>query len=293
LDDLGVRFNPGELSLLGARTGHAKTAALVGLIRNWLDVDEKGVLVFYSMEEPEVPIFHRLLSLLTADAGHGWTADDIRYWFQGDSTRNYPSPEDLEKAQARLRELEDRLFVVWRPSWTTEKIEAHLHDLADSHDVAAVLVDYLQRIPPTEDTRNDRRDIQVSAIARRFKTLSVDFSVPVIAGAQINREAVKGVLEKKNLHGKSYEEAMETIRKARPRLHHLREGGSEQEADLVLGLLNYRADYETNEEDERIEGLTVPPKTDLDVGILKNRTGDVGRWARLKFEGRFRLIRDP
>ena len=90
---------------------------------------------------------------------------------------------------------------------------------------------------------------------------------------------------------KTYEDAKKEIKKARPALDHLREGGSEQEADSVFGLLSYAADYVTDEDKE--DGREVPPVTLLEVGTLKNRYGIPGRWGRLAFEGKSTLVRDP
>jgi hypothetical protein len=54
-----------------------------------------------------------------------------------------------------------------------------------------------------------------------------------VTGAQINREAIPEGYAK-NMNNASYESAKDTILKARPELHHLREGGSEQEAISFL-----------------------------------------------------------
>jgi replicative DNA helicase len=75
------------------------------------------------------------------------------------------------------------------------------------------------------------------------------------------------------------------MKSARPDLHNLREGGSEQEADLVLGLMNYAADLRTEADSDHATNL-------YEVGVLKNRYGDVGKWAALAFEGASGLIRD-
>ena len=79
--------------------------------------------------------------------------------------------------------------------------------------------------------------------------------------------------------------ALDVIETSRPDLHHLREGGSEQEADLILGLLNYAADYRSDDD-------PAPDETPFEVGTLKNRAGTPGRWGELVFEGRFNLLRD-
>jgi len=316
LDELEVRFAPGELAVVGARTGHGKTSFLVGLLANWLlpprpdssfsskiremhrplktaIMDEQVVLdllqgppllVFYSHEEPEVRVFHRLLALQTAreDPSSAWTVNEVRdYLREGLRARaNWPNPQVLEAAKEELEAMEGRLLVVYRPSWTVDEIAAHAKALQERANVGGVLVDYLQRIPPPAGGRYDRRDIEVSAVARRLKSLAVEVEAPVVVGAQINREAVPD-----GIGGKDFEEALASIRKGRPGLHNLREGGSEQEADLVLGLLNYRADFQDGQGD-------VPDVTPLDVGVLKNRYGNVGRWKTLDFEARYGSLRD-
>ena len=294
LDKLEARFNPGELALLGARTGHGKTSALLCLLWSWLEMGEDELLVLYSHEEPEARVFHRLLALQSLtwapQPGGGWTANEARDFLRDVNSRpNWPA-SSLDMEKERLRSYEGRLLVVHRPAWSVEKLAAHALGLAERNKVGAVLVDYLQRVPGPE-ARFDRRDIEVSAVARGLKSLAVDLSCPVVAAAQINREAVPDRY-RDNLRGKGYDEARDVIRSARPQLHHLREGGSEQEADLVLGLLNYRADFETDvEEEERAKG-SVPDVTRFEVGALKNRYGTPGRWATLAFEGRRGLLRD-
>ena len=62
--------------------------------------------------------------------------------------------------------------------------------------------------------------------------------------------------------------------------------GIEQEADLVLGLLNHAAQYCVQGE----APLSVPAKTPFEIGALKNRYGPTGCWAWLSFEGQFGLI---
>ena len=81
----------------------------------------------------------------------------------------------------------------------------------------------------------------------------------------------------------------DSIRRRRPQLHHVREGGSEQEADLVLGLLNYRADYLAEQEgEERDRDEAHGP---FEVLGLKSRYGAAGI-ARLTWEGETGHLRD-
>ena len=295
VDALDVRFHAGELSILGARTGHAKTTVLVGLLWNWLqDSREDETFLFYSHEEAEVPVARRLLALASVEAAGtkrpAWSRTEIRDFAVDPESREdgWPLPRYLEAARARLKGLEDRLFVVHRSGWTADELAAHaLSVMGKGRTIGGVFVDYLQRIPVPSKTKGDRRDIDVSAVARRLKTLSEEADCPVVTGAQVNREAIPKNYTDEVGSAESYEDATVTIRKARPDLHNLREGGSEQEADLVLGLLNYAADYKADAKDKRIPDVTL-----LEVGTLKNREGEPGRWAGLAFEGRYGLVRD-
>jgi DNA primase len=279
---LDVRFNAGELTALAARTGHGKTAVVVGLTTNWLRNAERAgtdeVIVFYSMEEPEIRIYHRLLALLTAgdEEGRRWTSGEVRDYLRNRYSRDsWPDPKALDDARNRLRAWEDRLLVVHRPAWTVVELEAHARDLAEHRPLGGILVDYLQRIPPPPGSF-DRRDIEVSAVARRLHDMAVSLGVPVVAAAQINRDAVKD--GNKIPEGKAYDsaEVRQALRSHRPKLHHLREGGSEQEADVVLGLMNHRADFEEDVAHRSGSG-SVPEVTLLEVGTLKNRYGTPGR----------------
>ena len=84
----------------------------------------------------------------------------------------------------------------------------------------------------------------------------------------------------------SINDAIEVMKSARPDLNHLREGGSEQEADLILGLMNFAADL-------RVEATAVQATTDhYEIGVLKNRYGPTGKWAELSYSGASGRIAD-
>lgn len=277
LDELGVEFRARELTVLGARTSHGKTSLLVQLGLNFLkDLQKRsrdGLVVFFSWEECEEQILWRLMANLS-----GCSVREVEAYCRGET-----DPDDLLEAEETLKALESRLQLVYRPSWTVTQAVAYAHRLSDTRGpIAGVFADYLQRIPPPSGSF-DRRDLEVAAVARPLQELSVDLACPVVAGAQINREAAKGPSFSE---GKTFNEALSELRKGKPRLHQLREGGSEQEVDLVLGLFNPAADYQHDGDGD------VPSWTPFDVGILKARRGLVGRWTELWFHGASGRIQD-
>lgn len=293
--ELEVRFHAGELAALLARPAHGKTAALVRLLLNWTRAARgDAVFVLYSFEEPEEFLAARLVAMLTAEAGDGWTPGRVRAFERGETRNTWGAhPEVLAEAWKELRSFEDRLQVVFRPSWTVDDMVDHARTLAARQPVGGVLVDYWQKIPPpgggSMSGREERRDIALAVVGRRLKALAVDVACPVVAGAQAGRETAKEA--QKIPAGKDYtdEAVQKALRSRRFTMQDAREGGIEQEADLVLGLLNFRADFREGEETPGV----IPDVTRLEVGVLKNRYGPPGKWAGVAFDGRYGLLRDP
>lgn len=104
--------------------------------------------------------------------------------------------------------------------------------------VSAIVIDYLQLLKDG----NDKTEVaRVTGISRDVKALAREYDVPVLALSQLNR----AVMAREDQH---------------PKLHDLRESGAiEQDADVVIGL-------------HRELG-----STELDIEVLKNRQGKVGR----------------
>lgn len=297
LDGMGVRFHAGELAILGARPGHAKTSVLAGLLWNWLrDSEPDEVFLFYSFEELERQVYRRLLSLASVEAAPGrraWGRDEIRDFRtdpEGNQTEEgWPPPRILEAARARLAPMRERFALVRRPEWTAEEIAAHaLRQKERGLRVSGVFVDYLQLVREPKNTRVDRPDIGLSLITQRLKNLAVELDAPVVSGAQMGRGSIPPNFTANVQGAGSYPEATPTIRTARPDLQHLRGGGMEHGADLVVGLLNYRADYR----EAVSKAKDIPAVTLLEMGTLKAREGNPGLWAPLAFEGRYGLVRD-
>ena len=125
------------------------------------------------------------------------------------------------------------------------------------HGIRLLVVDYLQRV---EGGKGSSRNEEIGDVVRRLKRLALELDICVACIASLNRMS-----EREN---------------RRPVLADLRESGDiEFDADVVLALR--RADMED------------APVYDVDIGILKNRTGRVG-WAAtpLSFDARHQTFRE-
>jgi len=293
LDALGVKFHPKELALIAARTGHGKTTAILNLVWNWLDAYPNESLLLYSCEVPIDAVFIKLLSMaIRRHTGEVWPfyavkEEIIKSSGDGSVISDPNIATRLNGAIDAMRSLEDQLIAVYCPHWTMEDIWAHAKAEATRRgNVGAILIDYLQLIRPSDDTAT-RADAQVALVARSLKRLSVEIACPVVAAAQMSRMAAEAVSIPS---GRPFDAlpVQEAIKARRPQLHHLSAGASEQEADLVLGLLNYRADFAAGREDIATEDRNAPGP--LDVCVLKNRYGNLGI-ASLVLEGQSGNIR--
>lgn len=294
LDSTGLNFRPGELALLAARPGHGKTSALVHLLHRWA-TKEEGVVVFLSWEEPGDAIFCRLVARLCFDIEPGvrWTTQAVRDCIRAglDSVGKRYGSLDVSILREALdihERMEDRISVVYAPHLDAEGAVGVVRDIAARRGpLLACIGDYLQKCPSPRTLRVDRRDQQVTHTARTLKMASVDLGVPFVMGCQVNRESlpdtytaqVESAVEK----GKD-EDIESVVRRSRPALHQLREGGSEQEADVVLGLLSYGADIPRDKVLRDVDRF--------DVGGLKVRYGQNGTWAALRFDGGRSLIEE-
>lgn len=297
LDRLGLGLNPGELAIVAGRTGHGKSTALLNILANWLGAPETSEEIFllYSHEIPQEAVAVKLLSILTRVHGSvGWSYHQVRNWAQTQAVPEGLHQHEIEEAIRTLGRWQKKLVVHYQPSWNAIDVEQSAKELQRAGQrIGGIFVDYIQLVSPPPGSY-ESLEHEVTATAKHLKRLGVDLSCPVIAAAQIGREAadIAGWIPEGDIED---ERVIRTIAKRRPQLHHLRQGGGEQEADLVIGLLNYRADYiaaleENDGTRQRLE--SVGTSGQFDVAVIKNRYGVLGI-APLVLESHSGYVRDP
>jgi replicative DNA helicase len=141
-------------------------------------------------------------------------------------------------------------------SSTLSQIEARSRLIASNPaGLRLIVIDYLQLITPSPETRKDNRERQVAELSRRLKLLAIELSCPIFVLAQLNRESEKD--------------------SRRPRLSDLRESGAiEQDADRVWFL--YPDSSQPNYMEDSAE-------IDIILYQAKCRNGTPGIVSNLKF----------
>ena len=231
LDALTNGLQPSDLIILAARPSMGKTSLALNIGSWGARAKQKAVLVF-SLEMSKEQMARRMMcSTAKVDSQKliRGTLDDYEW-------------DQLAKATADLSNL--KVFIDDTPEITTFGIRAVMRRIQAEHELGLVVVDYLQLMRSVR--RKDNREQEIAEISRGLKALAKDFSVPVLACAQLNR-------------------ALESRTEKRPRLSDLRESGSiEQDADLVMFI--YRDEvYNSKTEDLGI----------AEIHVAKNRNGPI------------------
>lgn len=190
---------PGEVISFMGRPGHAKTTTMIALARMWSvqvrklkNKNGKEPLIVYATWETTVEEFMAVYT--TKDSGQ--SLESI-----GRGTANVPSIE-----RALVNTLGDNVVVLGRSSDSqrerggTLRTRTPLPTILDidyclSHlkeqgfDIAAVFIDYLQRIRGNKPWRSiEERSSQVSEHTELLKDLAVTHDVAMVVGVQADRK---------------------------------------------------------------------------------------------------------
>ncbi len=247
LDKLTSGFQKSDLIVIASRPSVGKTAFSMN-IAEYAAVEKKQPVVVFSLEMSKEQLAQRLLCSRARVSSHhmrnGRLTDE--QW------------RELAHAVGPLSE--SPIYIDDSPSITMLEMRAKARRLKAHHDIALIIVDYLQLIKGPQNVEN--RQQEISYISRSLKALARELKVPVIALSQLSRQV--------ELRGKD----------ARPQLSDLRESGAiEQDADVVIFIHRPRND----------EGQL---GSEAEIIIGKQRNGPTGiiNLAFVKDFARFELL---
>lgn len=243
LDRVTSGLHAGEMIIIAARPGMGKTAFALNIATNAAQNTKKAVAIF-NLEMPAEQLVNRMRSAVgQIDSGKIRTGN--------------MSHEDWKRInEANSQLAETNIQIVDDAGITAAEIKAKCRNLANKEEgLALVIIDYLQLVT-SGGKRPESRQQEVSDISRSLKTMAMELKVPVIALAQLSRNA-----EKRESN--------------QPMLADLRESGSiEQDADMVL-FIN-RSDYYKAKEQ-----LDASKNVVADIIIAKHRKGSTGKFQLL------------
>ncbi len=204
----------GELIVLAARPGVGKSALSMNMVEN-IAKQGKTVAVF-SLEMSKGQLIERMLSSMSSVP-----LAEIKSGQFSNPTADLTRLRAAQNTICSSMKLYGNDYANIRPS----EISSQCRRLKAQHGLDLIVIDYIQLMNSGIDPKQGRAN-EVGAITRALKLMAKELDVPIIALAQLKRDA-----EMRNLKGKDGAAAGNS----EPVLSDLRESGSiEQDADIVL-----------------------------------------------------------
>jgi replicative DNA helicase len=234
LDEMTTGFQKGDLIVIGGRPSMGKTALCLAMAQ-YASVKAGYPTAIFSLEMNKGSIVERILCSEARVSMHTLHSGTL-------PKRDYPRlamhADPLYRAP---------LYIDDTPAITVLELRAKARRLQAQHNLAFIVVDYLQLMTPSVKSDSFQQDI--SQISRSLKGVAKELSIPVVALSQLSRASEKRTGDH------------------RPQLSDLRDSGAiEQDADVVLFV--YR-DEVYNKDDESNKG-----KAEIIIG--KQRNGPTG-----------------
>lgn len=249
LDRMTNGWQNSDLVIIAARPSMGKTAFVLSMARN-MAVEHNRTVAIFSLEMASLQLVNRLIVAETE-----LPSNRIRNGKLADF--------EWEQLDYKIKKLNEApIFIDDTPAISVFELRAKARRLKRQHNVDILIIDYLQLMTGTPDTRGNREQ-EVSTISRSLKGIAKELNIPVIALSQLNRSV--------------------EIRSGtkRPQLSDLRESGAiEQDADMVMFI--HRPEKYGLMEDENgnsLRGLA-------EIILAKHRNGPIGD-VLLKFKDDF------
>ena len=239
LDRLTSGWQKSDLVIIAARPSMGKTAFVLSMARN-IAVEHKRPVVFFSLEMASIQLVNRLIVSETE--------------LPSDRIRNGRLEEyEWKQLDYKIKSLvEAPIFIDDTPALSIFELRAKCRRLKVQHQIELVIVDYLQLMTGTGDSKGSREQ-EVSTISRALKSMAKELNVPVIALSQLNRSVELRSGNK------------------RPQLSDLRESGAiEQDSDIVIFIHRpEKYDIYEDEQGNSLVGIA-------DIILSKHRNGPIG-----------------
>ncbi len=234
-----------------------------------------GKVAFFSLEMSSEQLATRILAEQTKISGDKMRKAEL-------------NKQDFNKIAKTSSELENlNLIIDDNPVLTIPSLRARARRLKRLHDINLIIIDYLQLMSSSSNSRNDGRVQEISEITRGLKSIAKELNIPVVALSQLSRQ-------------------VEQREDKRPQLSDLRESGTiEQDSDVVMFI--YRESYylerlepiRKSEEDDmkynervsRWQQLTNENYNKAEIIIAKQRHGPIGS-IKMHFDANYTKFSD-
>jgi replicative DNA helicase len=244
LDRYTSGLQQGELIVIAGRPSMGKTALAMNMAENAALESKKAVAVF-SMEMSGPQLAMRMIGSVGRVDQHQLRTGTFK-------------EEDWPRLVDAVGKLNDaQIYIDDTAGLNALEVRSRARRLhRQCGGLSMILVDYLQLMSGTANSRDENRATEIAEISRSLKGLAKELKLPVVALSQLNR-------------------SVDSRQDKRPMMSDLRESGAiEQDADVILFI--YR---------DEVYNQDTPRKGIAEIIIAKQRNGPVGK-VDLTFIGR-------
>ena len=285
--DKFISIPNGAITLIAGRPSHCKTSFLLNLLLNMVEKYTDKSFYFFSYEESKTALYVKLINILSetiVSEGYEYkNLQQLENYLKGGNKVNKNINTAIETYNNYVKA--GRLWLIDTPL-DVDILAGTLESITYNYNVGGVFIDYAQRIK--YNGRYETERVKIARISEALRETSTRLDIPLIIGTQLNRDNSKD----------------------KPQLDNLKEAGNlEEDANIVLGLYNWRTAIEKEKADEmttkdgeikkkqlkNCKGGEVKIDVraiDLEVHILKNRNGIINETALLCFDAPILKIRN-
>lgn len=259
-------FPSGALTVIAGATGHGKTSFLINISLNLIEKLERPIHIF-TFEEGRNSI---ILKLFNSFQGQKLTKNNKpilkRFFTHGHDefaeALNDEKVDNIEKEWKSFEEILKKRLRVHYKDWPIGEFVDAIKALNKAEKVGVVVIDYIQLLREDVEPSRKSRQEELKGICLSLKNLAVTTGLPIILGAQFNRQVI------------NYESMSPT---------NIGEAGDiERIANLLLGIWN--GNYKGNHPKEA-RNVLKPQDGTLYVDVMKGRDIGSGHKMELHFDG--------
>ena len=259
----------GAISVIAGATSHGKTALLINLALNIVQDTKEGEVHFFSYEEDSDAILLNTLNTFIDKELSQNNRKSIKSYFKTGSTEFIERERRdifIDQKERFFKELIDnRKLNIHYCNYNSETLIDAIRYLNKHAKPKAILIDYIQLLNlPEGKYKTYSRQEEIKQICIALKDLSIETGLPIILGAQFNREVVNHL----KVHATNIGEA----------------GDIERIANLIVGIWNCnKTPIIPDNELKKIDAINIP--NTIYTTVLKNRGGKSDIFTNLKFNG--------
>lgn len=233
IDNLDLKIEGGEISVIAAPTGHGKTSLIINVLSGILENNPNSSVYLFSYEEARAPVFCLALNSFIGEKISQNNRESIKAYFR-DGSAQYVAEHKrslfLERKNLFFNDyVRTRRFNVFYSSYSAEELVEAIRFLSKQNPKpTAICIDYMQLLRLGSVGKIASRQEELKQICLLLKDCAVETGLPILIAAQFNRT----VQSQAELVAQAIGEA----------------GDIERIAALILGLWNRKFGQERPEE---------------------------------------------